>query len=231
MCWRVLQPPTGTGKTQGTSLFAALQADLNQTSTRPVGILIVTRLIAQADEVRDTINALSASGRAAIAKHSENKVTLAEAADFDVLVITHQAYVSAVSDQGSRFSDLISWRGGLRLLTIIDEALANSIEHAQITPDSVAMALGMISTELRREYPKQVQALERVHDLLSTVDELQARDGAASQRFVWRGVEEGRIEFPASLSMAPLREAMRQLPFDRTVLKKDSPGDRQRLAN
>ena len=27
--WRILQPPTGTGKTQGTCVYAAMQADLN----------------------------------------------------------------------------------------------------------------------------------------------------------------------------------------------------------
>src|SRR5262245_7702816 len=42
--WRILQPPTGTGKTQGTCVYAAMQAGLNRnTQLRPVGVLIVTR--------------------------------------------------------------------------------------------------------------------------------------------------------------------------------------------
>ena len=62
MKWRILQPPTGTGKTQGTCLYAALQADLNRHAETPVGILIVTRTILQADEIAATTNALSKAG-------------------------------------------------------------------------------------------------------------------------------------------------------------------------
>src|SRR5947208_45278 len=35
--WRILRPPTGTGKTMGAVVYAALQADLNITTTlKPV---------------------------------------------------------------------------------------------------------------------------------------------------------------------------------------------------
>src|SRR4051794_32210088 len=44
--WSILQPPTGSGKTQGACVFAAMQASANaQGSLEPVGVLIVTRLI------------------------------------------------------------------------------------------------------------------------------------------------------------------------------------------
>src|SRR6266436_6103209 len=52
--WRILQPPTGSGKTQGACVYAAMQADLNcstENLRKPVGILIVTRWIEQADEL------------------------------------------------------------------------------------------------------------------------------------------------------------------------------------
>src|SRR5215475_2502929 len=56
--WRILQPPTGTGKTQGTCVYAAMQADLNHeaagSTLRPVGILIVTRLKEDADNIQNT---------------------------------------------------------------------------------------------------------------------------------------------------------------------------------
>ena len=60
--WRILQPPTGTGKTQGTCVYAAMQAELNREAEgtlKPVGILIVTRLKEDADDIRKTINALA----------------------------------------------------------------------------------------------------------------------------------------------------------------------------
>src|SRR6266404_6550802 len=52
--WRILWPPTGSGKTLGAKVYAALQAEQNAVTAglrKPVGILIVTRLIAQADEM------------------------------------------------------------------------------------------------------------------------------------------------------------------------------------
>jgi Rad3-related DNA helicase len=69
--WSILQPPTGSGKTRGACVFAALQADANaQGVLEPVGVLIVTRLIAQANEMAEEINTLA--GRAvAVAHHSD----------------------------------------------------------------------------------------------------------------------------------------------------------------
>ena len=55
--WRILQPPTGSGKTRGASLFAAMHAEMNVTSATPVGSIIVTRLIDEADKLVSEINA------------------------------------------------------------------------------------------------------------------------------------------------------------------------------
>src|ERR1700754_1623301 len=43
--------PTGSGKTEGTCVYAALQADRNLNHPHPVDMLIVTRLIADVDRV------------------------------------------------------------------------------------------------------------------------------------------------------------------------------------
>src|ERR1700730_16475037 len=48
----VLPLPTGSGKTQGTCLYASIQADLNAHATenqKAVGVVIITRLIEDAD--------------------------------------------------------------------------------------------------------------------------------------------------------------------------------------
>lgn len=67
--WRVLQPPTGSGKTRGACLFAATQAERNLASPRPIGSIIVTRLIEEAEAIANEIN--DHAGRAvAIAHHS-----------------------------------------------------------------------------------------------------------------------------------------------------------------
>ena len=67
--------PTGSGKTEGTCVYAALQADRNLSHPNPVGMLIVTRLIADADRVAEKINAMAGGRRVAAAHHSEHKLT------------------------------------------------------------------------------------------------------------------------------------------------------------
>ena len=94
--WLILQPPTGSGKTKGACVFAAMQAEANaQGPLKPVGVLIVTRRIEQADDMAEEINELA--GRVvAVAHHSDKPATPQELLDSDILIITHQAYVNSV---------------------------------------------------------------------------------------------------------------------------------------
>jgi hypothetical protein len=228
--WRVLQPPTGSGKTQGACVYSAMQADLNQHTgehRKPVGILIVTRRIEQANEIAATINTLV--GRVvAVAHHSQNRATPDQLQVSDILVITHQAYVNAShSLKGQReasWGRLLSWRGGNRLLTIIDEALANAIEGSKVTATSLAQVIAYVPPNVRQEHPQQVAVLEQLHKVLVTLVETQ-EDEDNTACMVWH-----EHNAPSSTDMAPLRAAMWNLPYDRMVLNKDSAQDRQRIA-
>jgi hypothetical protein len=236
--WSVLQPPTGTGKTQGLSVFAALTAKANH-DARSVknGILIVTRLIEQADELRETINHL-AGFECAVAKHSEIKVTPEAMRRADTLIITHTAYVLALEglcqQDGSRWSDMIDWDHGKRRLTVIDEALANVIDEHQVRASDIRQVLSHIDAQMKTEFPEQVDALKAVESVLDKIAELNRSspedDDKNRSRVVWREVADGRVGFPAGLSMLPLRDALSDLRYDKIVLHKDSTLDRQRLA-
>jgi hypothetical protein len=154
--WRVLEPPTGTGKTQGLCVYAALTIAKNRTSPSPSGIVVVTRTIAQAEEIVATIRELlpdPADASRVRAKHSEAKLNVFEAHAADVLVITHAAYTRALEGlsqaQFGRWSDFINWTHGQRRLTIIDEALAGVVEENQITADDIR-----ISSRLHRPSSK-----------------------------------------------------------------------------
>ena len=235
--WSVLQPPTGTGKTQGLSVYAALTARANHESEQRHGILIVTRMIEQADELKETIDRL-AGFPCAVAKHSENKVPPEEMRRADVLIITHAAYVLALSglckDDGSRWNDLVEWDHGRRRLTVIDEALANVIDEHQVNASDVRQVLSYVTPEIREQFVSQVECLEMVKDVLETIAKKanadQASEGSGRFRVVWRGVHDGRITFPVSLSMLPLRQAMSGLKYDHMGLHKDDPLDRQRIS-
>jgi hypothetical protein len=95
--WRVLQPPTGTGKTQGLCAYCSIVAKANDKAAEKegLGILTVTRLIAQCDEITETINALACRS-AALARHSEADVTRDQVKYVEILVVKHAAYTKAV---------------------------------------------------------------------------------------------------------------------------------------
>ncbi|MFK4385895.1 DEAD/DEAH box helicase family protein [Bradyrhizobium sp. USDA 223] len=227
--WRILQPPTGTGKTQGTCVYAAMQADANRRAegaTRPVGILIVTRLKEDADNIRDTVNALA--GRAvAVAHHSGSYAKPEQLYESDVVVITHQAFINAKRDTKKcdwrPWDRLVSWRGGKRLLTIIDEALANVVDESSATSENLGFVIGLIPPEVRSALPQQVGVMEQVHRVLLAYTDPDDLDNAMSM--IW---EEGGA--PAAVDFAPLISVMSTLPYDRIVYDRSSTKDRTRLA-
>jgi hypothetical protein len=227
--WRILQPPTGTGKTQGTCVFAAMQAEFNREAEgplRPVAILIVTRLKEDADNIRNTINSL-ADREVAVVHHSGSYATPDELHESDVVVITHQAFINAKRDTKDldwrSWDRLVSWRGGDRLLTIIDEALANVVDESSATTENLGFVINLIPPEVRSALPRQVEVLEQVHRVLLAYADPDDLDGAMSM--IW---EEGSAA--AVVDFAPLISAMDALPYDRIVYARSSSKDRTRLA-
>jgi hypothetical protein len=227
--WRILQPPTGTGKTQGTCVYAAMQAEFNRgadSTLRPVGMLIVTRLKEDADNIRTTINALV--GRdVAVVHHSGSYATPEQLQDSDVVVITHQAFVNAKRDtkgfDWKSWDRLVSWRGGDRLLTIIDEALANVVDESSATTENLGFVISLIPSDIRSAWPEQVAILEQVHRVLLAYVDPEGLDCAMSM--IW---EDGGA--PAVADFTPLISAMNALPYDRIVYDRGSIKDRARLA-
>lgn len=232
--WRVLQPPTGTGKTQGLCVYSALAIDRNRASLNPLGILIVTRTIAQANEIEATIKDLIKDPRDAErvkASHSEARPHPFAMHSADVLVITHEAYTRALEglykEQHGRWEDFKTWEHGPRRLTIIDEALSGIVEENQIKASNIRIVLGYVDPSLKQQFPTQVTALERV---CAVLDEIASSD-ALTARIVWRYGCDERLQLPHACDMEPLREAMKAIRYDLLALQKDSPYDRQRIAD
>jgi hypothetical protein len=228
--WRILWPPTGSGKTLGAKVYAALQAEQNATTTgprQPVGILIVTRLIAQADEMVEAINAL-AGRQVAVADHTEHRATLEQLNESDVVVITHQAYVNATqtftNTRDGKWARLTSWNRGRRLLTVIDEALCNVIEESQVKVDRLGQAIGFIPHDLRASHSAEVEALEKLYEALGHHAGVSAGFGGGAC-MAW-GVE-GSSSGPVNLGT--LRAEMLKLPYDHYMGKADE-SDRKRIA-
>jgi hypothetical protein len=227
--WRVLQPPTGSGKTMGAVVYSGLQAELNATvagGVRPVGIMIVTRLKAQVDEVVSAINEY-VGRQVAIADHTDHRATPEQLYESDIVVITHEAYTRAKKTlsgvKAERWTKLVNWRGGKRLLTIVDEALANVVEHSQVKLDDLTFLIGLIPHEMRLAYTPEVEALEVLRE--NMLWHAGTNDGfEIGTSLAW---VEG--EAPVATDLTALRVAMRLLPYDRLIGKEDEK-ERQRLA-
>ncbi|MES0058804.1 hypothetical protein [Mesorhizobium sp. M0041] len=230
--WRVLEPATGTGKTQGLIVYSAMMAELNAVGSpsNRTGILVVVRTIEQADEIVASINKVA--GRpVAISRHSENKIAVRKCGDKDVLVITHSAYQRAVEaiyrNQQGRWDEFVMWEGGQRCLTIIDEALANIVEHYQVKAQDISNVLAMIDQPMRLRHNAAVQAIEKLKGTLEFLefDRQDEREG-----LLWRDPTGSEIEWSDSHSLAALIEEVSRLPLDMMVLRKENSLDRRRLA-
>jgi len=212
--WLILQPPTGSGKTRGACVFAALQADANaRGALKPVGVMIVTRLIAQADEMAQEINELT--GRVvAVAHHSDKPATDQEMLNSDILIITHQAYVNSISDLGThkytQRSRFVEWRGGVRLLTVIDEALANVVENNKVTVANLAQVISYVTPEMRHALPEQLKVLEELQHIIVSRANPEGRTGAQPMSMFWDN-DTPSVSLP---DMAALHHAMKPLPYD-----------------
>jgi hypothetical protein len=228
--WRVLQPPTGSGKTMGAVVYSGLQAEQNASAAigvKPIGIMIVTRLKVQADEMVSSINDY-VGRQAASADHSDHRATPEQLRESDVIVITHAAYTRAKETlsgvNADRWQRLTNWRGGPRLLTIVDEALANVVEHSQLKLDELSRVIGHITHEMRSAHPTEVEALEALRE--SILFQAGANDGfGIGTALAW---EAGHS--PAIADLSGLRADMRRLPYDK-LIGKDDAQERQRLAN
>jgi hypothetical protein len=189
--WLILQPPTGSGKTEGACVYAAMQAEANaQGLLEPVGVLIVTRRIEQADALAKHVNELA--GRVvAVAHHSKRPATSQELFDSDILIITHQAYVNAAEHLGfpKNAPYFVTWRGGSRLLTIIDEALANVVEESKVTMADLAQVLSYVTPEMGHKFPEQLKVLEELHSVLVDYANPQSRPNGRSTRMLWNDNE------------------------------------------
>jgi hypothetical protein len=134
---------------------------------------------------------------------------------------------SSLATQSQRAADtfgnrrVVAW--GLRLLTIIDEALANVVDERNATAENLAFVIGHIPFAVRAALPSQVATLEQMHRVLLEYVDVDGFESTMSM--LW-----GEGSAPACVDFEPLRAAMSSLPYDRLVYGRDNPKDRARLA-
>lgn len=227
--WRILQPPTGSGKTTGACLFAAMQAECNRALeglNEPVGLIIVTRLIEDANAIASTIN--EHTGRAvAIAHHSEDPKPVDALHEHDILVITHQAYLNASAEHGDRWARLVEWKGGKRLLTIVDEALANVVESAKVTSSDIAQALSYVDADMEMGHYTECVALRLLKRTLDGYASA-SKDGGGFTKGVWSDAV-NEVNRPQLVNFTALRKALKGVAFDKLGAMMEDTATRLRI--
>ena len=211
--WRVLYPETGTGKTQGLCVYCAMLPEAEHP-----GVLIVTRMKAQADEIAETINALT--GRAdAVAYHTDNKLPGEELADYPVLIITHAAFqlsMDSIAQQrghASAWDFYFNWSIHGRKLIVIDEAL-DLVDECCVTADAVEWALGNIPRDIKTEFPREVDAAKEVIKLIDLAAALAAEEGQKAKETVrWN-----KPRTPQCTDLTTFRQALKGVDFARLSL-------------
>ena len=227
--WTILQPPTGSGKTQGTIVYCKMLSRINRRD-HP-GVLIVTRRIDDANQIAEQINKLSGKTDEAVAYHSDNKINLERLPSFPVLVICHRAYeqaMDAMTEEGAKIQHtwphFYSWQNWAdRKLVIIDESL-DIVEHSQAGLDGLNQTLGEIPHVMQEKHLEAVKAIKETTAQLAWLDNRNDKKEPVRNHMVLDKIlKEGEIP-----DLDALRKDMRTIKYDKQLGKNDAL-ERQRL--
>jgi hypothetical protein len=216
--WWVLQPSTGTGKTQGAIVYCSMLAELPDWLNP--GAVIVTRLIEDADAIATQINEL-AGREIAIAHHSKSNSRLMGLGTWPVLVITHRAYEMALDFLGQEeviqqtWPFLHEWNGGHRKLVIIDECL-DLVEHSQVDLDRIRQALAAIPQDVRKDFTVEITAITEMIDIMEQMGSMSQGKSCYETLVLKKAVTIGTPP-----DFTGLRQALRNIRFDHQIGKED----------
>jgi hypothetical protein len=228
--WTILQPPTGSGKTQGTIVYCSMLTPRVAKDLHP-GVLIVTRLKNDANQIAEQINEFSGNKDEAFAYHSGSKeqLKITDLKNYPVLVITHRAYELALDLLGQDGSIqqtwpfFYNWENGNRRLVVIDEAL-DIVEHSQAGLQGLRLTEGTITQTIRDRFPNEVQCIREVIDILDTYEKRTRKEKVKEHRVLENLIKEEIVP-----DFTGLRRAMREeIRYDLQSGKSDNL-EQQRL--
>lgn len=177
--WSILNPETGTGKTQGSYVYLSLLGtealEVMSTGGEGVGAIFVARTRDQCAEAVQTINELAGKD-VAITKHSDKtkpggQTTLDEVFTHPILIVTHEAFVRSVerNTKGNfigLWSTYQTWLGGTRSLTIVDESLTNVVEHLIISDNEIHALLSATPSWVKTKFLPEIGVLRDIENVI-----------------------------------------------------------------
>jgi hypothetical protein len=184
--WTVLSLPTGTGKSEGMKLYCAMLSGLWKENPQfHPGVLIVTRMILDAEEIAQDINKLSRKHHVhfgdddtfAVAYHSEvdGALRLTDLKHYPVLAITHKAYEHALDGLDSNISPTLwdyhhIYLDRKRKLVIIDE-VADLVLESRMGSEDIRRLIGTIPDPLFDEFRDEMSMLELLQQHIRGISE------------------------------------------------------------
>ncbi len=226
--WKVLQPGTGQGKSQGLAVYCSML----DTEDHP-GILIVTRLKTQADELAQTINELARED-VAVSYHSDNRCDPASLAFVPVVVICHRAFelaLDAATKRDEAFSAFMAWRQHGRKLVVIDEAL-DIVEEAHVTYSDIKWLVAALPDDVVAADGPQMAVINTVGRVLKELTQMAVEGRAAGTPAAETMLRMAGEQVEDDHDLTPLRQALRNSRLDlRMVRKNDADENRIRCRN
>jgi hypothetical protein len=208
--WQIVQPPTGSGKTQGTIVYCSMLAQY-PLADHP-GVLLVTRLKAEADKIAAEVNRLSGRDDYAFSYHSDKNsdCSLQDLENYPVLIITHSAYERALrqlpdeSHSKQTHSLFHSWQDTGRMLVVIDEAFP-IVKEYQIDLDGLRRTFAAFPQTLREIYTNETKVIAEVISMMET-----KLTGAVCKETI---IPANSIDVHEA-DFSRLRKALREVRFD-----------------
>lgn len=235
--WPVLQPSTGTGKTQGLIVYSSLLSTLSPES-HP-GVLIVCRRKVDADGIAKQVNELSQSYNSTLPQHppvsisyhsgNNEKTSLESLSEFPVLVICHRAYEIGLEHSGLDSAAMGKWphyfrfRGGERKLTVIDEALDLTDEY-RLCLDDVRRLDVFIDQHVRDAFPQELAAITGMRQILEKMQEIGEGKSTPETILVKRSRYK-EILGDAGFNFWGLRKALKEYGFNKATGTRNALAD------
>src|SRR5215813_4368985 len=115
-----------------------------------------------------------------------------------------------------RWNMLHQWSKGTRSLIVVDEALANAVDHCEATSGDLDVVLRAIPYELRGEYPLALKTLETLKSYLDSRENKKAL-GCDASKMLWG---EGAPEHAKQIR--GLRGVLRETAFDTALYNEEA---------
>jgi hypothetical protein len=160
----VIPAELGAGKSTSAKMYCAL---LTEVAPHP-GVLVVVRTIEQAKEYARDINEW-AGEETAVGWWSKCGRKLDEVYRYPVVVICHKNYELALDEklveEHERYEKITRFRGGVRRLTIVDEAL-EQVYIARLSQEAIKEIRRVCPASIVRQHPKAIKLLNSVDTAL-----------------------------------------------------------------